>query len=169
MRNVISSFILIVLIACASKKDATSSEIKSYNAFGVSDSTIIAKLKTTGCFGKCPTYELKVFANGYCTYEAKKWTSLEPGLYYGNIDTSTVNDLHYIGEKIGFKNYKNIYTNPYIVDKPSVFLSLFIPEHDSIKTVERIIDYPQEIWDLENKLKAIADNTEWKSTADKNN
>ena len=169
MRYIITFVSAIIIIACASNKNTIQAELNTNNSFGVSDSTVIAKLKTTGCFGKCPTYELKVFANGYCTYDAKKWTDLDPGFYHGKIDTSIVNELHNIGERIGFKNYKNIYTNPYIVDKPSVFLSLFIPEHDSIKTVERIIDYPQEIWDLENKLKAIFDNTEWKSTADKNN
>ena len=148
--------------SCASKKNATEAITISTNAFNVSDSTIIAKLKTTGCFGRCPTYELIVFANGDCNFEAKKWTELEIGMYTSKIDVSIVNNLHLIGDTIGFKSYDSIYTNPYIQDKPSVYLSLYITEQDSLKTVERIIDYPREILDLEKALKKIVTNSNWK-------
>lgn len=148
--------------SCASKKKVSETKPLYSNAFGVSDSTVVAKYRTTVCFGKCPAYEVTIMANGYCTYDAQENTKLEPGLYVSKIDTSVVNELYKIGERIGFKNYKSIYTNPYIVDKPSVFLSLYISEHDSIKTVERIIDYPQEIWDLEKPLRDIAEKSDWK-------
>mgnify|MGYP005996063875 CR=1 FL=1 len=152
--------------SCASKKNVSQTEPVYNNAFGVSDTTVIAKYRTTVCFGKCPAYEVIIKANGECTYNAMQNTKLETGLYSAKIDTAQVNELHRIGERIGFKNYKNLYTNPYIVDKPSVFLSLYIPEHDSIKTVERIIDYPQEIWDLEKPLRAISENSDWKKITD---
>lgn len=146
--------------SCASKKDI-SEIITPQNAFGVSDSTLVAKIREPGCFGRCATYELNIYANGDCSYNAKRHTKLETGIYHGKIDTAQVNLLHRIGEKIGFKDYNNVYTNKYIVDKPSVFLSLYIPKHDSLKMVERITDYPEEIIELEVKLKEIVKSTEW--------
>lgn len=162
--TILSISIFLLAFSCASKKDIPEATTFQ-NAFEVSDSTVIAKLREPGCFGKCATYELTVLANGLCMYNAKQHTKLDAGMYHGKIDTSKVNELHKIGDIIGFKDYQNVYTNRYIADKPSVFISLFIPEHDSIKMVERVIDYPQEILILENKLKEIVKHTEWTRTS----
>lgn len=150
-----------ILFSCTSNKDLAETAIFN-NAFNVSDTTIIATLRTTGCFGKCPTYELTVKANGESTLIAKQYTDIAPGTYSSKIDSSIVNEIYTVGIRINYLSFKDIYNNPYVQDKPSIFSAMYNIETGKLKQVQRIHDFPSELLEYESVLKDIVNNSDWK-------
>lgn len=102
---------------------------------------MVASIKRTACFGKCPVYQVQFFADGRIVYEGKRNVDFI-GWYEGRISNEKVAEILKQAKQIGYFNLSNKYPNsgPEIVDLPSTVT--FIKMDEQEKTVVDRHDSP---------------------------
>lgn len=63
--------------------------------------TLIASIKRTKCYGKCPSYEAKIFASGLVLFEGQQH-SIREGLYEAYLLPAQIDSLMMQAERIEF-------------------------------------------------------------------
>ncbi|NEN22888.1 hypothetical protein G3O08_05175 [Cryomorpha ignava] len=81
------------------------------------DSLVIAFDKTP-CFGRCPTYKVKVYASGFAIYEGINFAE-KMGMYSTRFKPSQIENIYQSALEIGYFDLKNEYNDPLISDLPS--------------------------------------------------
>ena len=168
MRLALITFsIFLMAFSCASKKNAKQTaqaeniEVSTKNHFHLDDTSIIAEFATSYCFGKCPVYNLIIKADGEAIYKPEAHTVLEKGTYSAQVDSSTIREVFTIANDINFFDFDSVYTDPYIQDLPSTFITLFNKESNALKSVEFVIKQPEGYKALNQALRKVVDSTNW--------
>lgn len=74
---------------------------KSSSVAAAAAGTLVASITRTGCYGKCPTYEAKVYASGLVLFEGKEYTGRN-GLYEGYLLPKQIDSLVNRAESIQY-------------------------------------------------------------------
>jgi len=85
------------------------------------ENTFIA-FKKTECFGKCPSFEVRVSHDGNLFFNGIKNT-LVTGKKEFKLTEKQFSDLKKVLEKTTFSEYKYIYDNPRLMDAPSTYIT----------------------------------------------
>ncbi|MCS6935754.1 MAG: DUF6438 domain-containing protein [Chitinophagales bacterium] len=72
---------------------------------------LLVTFKRTACFGKCPTYDVNIYANGLLTYHGIRFTELE-GNYYATLSKSELEDIQRRFKDAGFEKFEVSYPPP---------------------------------------------------------
>lgn len=98
---------------------ADAGEPKVQLAEGPADSLFFA-LERTPCFGRCPTYKVRVTNDGHATYKGIRSVARE-GDFTGMVDRATMDALYARALAIGFFGLKDRYDSD-VTDLPSTII-----------------------------------------------
>jgi hypothetical protein len=93
--------------------------IEKQQALAAQNDTVILSIERTPCFGRCPVFELKVYKNGYTTFEGKMNTDKQ-GLYMCNTKKEVLDSIFLRANTINFFNLQDEYDSP-VTDLPSAY------------------------------------------------
>lgn len=95
---------------------------------------VVASIKRTACYGKCPVYEAKVFSNGLVLFEGEKYADKD-GLYEAYILEDQIDNLIAQADSIAFFDMAAVYPSKgfKLHDLPSTHI--FIKKEEDEKTV----------------------------------
>lgn len=102
-------------------------------------------LQKTVCFGRCPTYELRIFESGYATYTGTANVA-RIGNFTGRVEGSLIDSLHTRAQDIGIMMMLDEYNNNLITDLPAAIFQVQIGGQKKmvycrIQCPERLVDY----------------------------
>ena len=173
IKNLFSFIAIITIItSCASSKNKSNENVESIKTSSkdsktelaekpaeLGEANLFATIKRGYCYGTCPVYELKIYANGEATYHGIRNVELE-GMYSGHISKENLAALTQKAEEINYMNMEDVYDNPGITDLPSTTTSIVIDGER--KEVKRRYGYPTELLALEKLFDEIIAGAEWK-------
>lgn len=147
-------------MACATKKNAGSSDDKAYASFkaAAKNDSVFASIHRSFCFGTCPVYTLTINNNGDAIYEGTQNVDLM-GTYSGKFTPAQMNALIESAKSIDYMNMEDTYDDPNITDLPSTTTSIVID--GKRKQVMRRKGFPQEIKKFEETFDALAKDVKW--------
>ncbi len=120
-------------------------------------------METGPCFGSCPVYTLTVYDKDLLTYEGKKYTD-RMGLYSRFLSKGEKERLQAMMKEVNLWKYQDIYRSQ-IPDLATVTLTQY--EADGRKKSVRGKDgRPDEVVQLEELMREIAESGEWKKRKD---
>lgn len=152
--TVTSSVLLDTYIA--GKKD-TSTVVDS--ALPESD-RVIATLKATPCYGKCPVYELKFWESQYVVRRGYAYTD-NIGYYEAKIPGKVLEEIKRKARQSGLYAMEDRYptTGEFLDDYPSVITHVF--DNRDEKRIVNIYDAPPALTDFENFLLETVRDLKW--------
>lgn len=122
---------------------------------------LVASLKKTECYGHCPTFTFKIFANGKAIYKGEKYVDWF-GNFVANVDEATLERIKAKGESLGISQLEETYpTNHFFIqDLPMTFISF----HNGLKAklIRNNYDAPKALLGYEKFLEEIIQELEWK-------
>jgi len=119
--------------------------------------SLIAMLKKTPCYGRCPVFSFKIYSSGFVDYYGKANTEME-GLYSGKLTDENVAIVLKKIEKINFFELNNIYdTN--VTDFPSV--NVYANKDGKKKQIIDRQGGPKELKELEALLDEMIKTVKW--------
>lgn len=172
IKNLFSLIAILALVAsCATSKDVskeTTGSIKAEAPAGrteleekpaqLEEANLFATIKRGYCYGTCPVYELKIFANGEATYNGIRNVEME-GMHSAQMTKENLASLIQKAKDINYMGMKDVYDNPGITDLPSTTTSIVM--NGERKEVKRRYGYPTELLALEKLFDEIIASTRW--------
>ncbi len=121
---------------------------------------IMASIKKTPCYGKCPTYEVKIYNDGRAEYHGKMFVE-RMGKHTGRIDEATLKSIKGKAMEVNFFDFYNEYptSDIQVADLPTTVTYFRIGDME--KTVVNKMQAPDELKAYEKFLIDIIDRTEW--------
>lgn len=121
------------------------------------ETTLVASIERTVCFGACPTYKAMIYSNGVVIYKGTANVD-KIGSYKGKTSLDAISSLLDKAEDIGFKELKEKYDNKSVSDIPSTITFLKIDKLEKVVVCrfecdKRIEKINQLIEDLLGKVK----------------
>jgi len=119
--------------------------------------SLVAMLKKTPCYGRCPVFSFKIYSSGSVNYYGKANTEME-GMYTGKLTDEKVAIVLKKIEKINFFELNNIYdTN--VTDFPSV--NVYANKDGKKKQIIDRQGGPKELKELEALLDEMIKTVKW--------
>lgn len=125
------------------------------------ESLLVASLERTTCYGNCPYYEVRVYANGMVTYRGRKNVE-HIGLHQAKISPKQVQQLLDKAKSIGYVYLENKYPvkGLGIIDFPVCITS--VKEGDVKKVIYNRNDSPQRLVEYQDFFDELIEDLEWK-------
>lgn len=112
------------------------------------------------CFGTCPVYTIQIFADGRAEYKGEKHVK-NIGLYQRQIPADTIASLIRAFQEADFFSLKDEYVAE-VTDLPVTYLSFRY--QGKYKKIKDLINAPESLDMLEQKVADIADADGWQMT-----
>lgn len=122
--------------------------------------TLIAKIKRTGCYGKCPEYEAQVFSNDSVYYIGFEHVARE-GRFSSFASKDWIVSILQMASEIDYNNLNDVYpeTGKPIKGLPTTFTMINLAGTE--KTVENNYDAPQELMEFEHFFELQLEKLSW--------
>ncbi|MDB3906810.1 DUF6438 domain-containing protein [Crocinitomicaceae bacterium] len=120
---------------------------------------LFASVERTPCFGRCPSYSLKIYADGFVELNGKRDLDMI-GKYTTNITKSKMNAILKQAEDIEFYEMEDEYDDSMITDLPSTIVTV-IDKSGNLKTVLCRYNYPKRIKILAEQIDALMTSEKW--------
>lgn len=134
--------------------DAT--EVANEEVPVMSDSTeeriLFASIERTFCFGRCPVYKMKIYADGFVEYEGIQNMDMT-GKYTTTIDKGQLSAILKQAEDIKFYEMEDRYDDEMIMDLPSTTVTV-VNDSGKLKSVFCRYNFPKRV----NLLAEMFDN-----------
>lgn len=116
------------------------------------------------CFGRCPVYTLKLYANGLLTYEGQRFTD-KPGTWSRLLTRTETADIIREFEEVNIEKYPTSFPSriPDLATKSVTFVRLI--DKQAFKTSWKE-EAPAELEKLGSKMQSLASSTQWKQVSD---
>ena len=174
---ILLAFVLIAFVACnmktADKTKETITETTNVTEEKTTpeepaekrDIYVMASLKKTPCYGKCPVFEAKIYNDGTAEYKGKMFVD-RVGNYTARVDDVTLKSIKDTALEAGYFDFYNEYPtgDVQIADLPTTITSLRIG--DQIKTITNKYQGPEELKNYEKFLSKLVDGLEWTKVAE---
>lgn len=121
------------------------------------DAAAYVQLETTPCFGTCPTYTMKIFANGQATFNGRQY-SKKQGDYIRVFAEEEVQSLFEQIMSLNVMERPDMYDNPQVTDLPSNIITFF--DGKDSKTIRCRFEIPDDMLGLIKELRSKAESTE---------
>jgi hypothetical protein len=155
----ISLLVFTSVVACGNKKKLAATQPSNF--FGVADTTVVATINKSYCFGKCPVYDMVIFANGNIKLKAIDNLELKNGDYTSTVSQNTLEAIYNKALEINYFKLNDVYTNEYIQDVPTTTTSLFNKETKALKRIENTWEAPRELKLFEEELHRLVTELKW--------
>ena len=121
------------------------------------DATAFIELETTPCFGTCPTYTMKLFADGKASFNGRQY-SKKQGDYIAVFSEEEVEKIFSRLLDLKVMERPDAYDDPRVTDLPSNILTFF--DGSSTKTIRCRFDIPEDMLAFIKEMRALAESTE---------
>lgn len=123
--------------------------------------TLFASILRTPCFGRCPTYTMKIYMDGFVEFNGIRDTEMI-GTYTTTISEDKITAILQKAEEIQFFTFDDKYDDGMITDLPST--TTVIRDADGkTKSVMRRHGYPKSILTLEQLFDDLMKSERWTS------
>lgn len=112
----------------------------------------------SGCFGKCPIYNLTVYNSGYAVLEKTRFMK-DLGKFSRTLKKDELSSLKKAFKNSKFSSYKAEYESN-IPDLPSITIGY--AENGILKKVKGKDERPAKLMELQGKLEKLVDSEDWK-------
>lgn len=121
---------------------------------------LLASIKKTACYGKCPVFEAKVYSNGRVLFEGKEHVD-KVGLFEAKVDEEWIADVKTYAISLGFFSMKEFFPDKTdnIPDLPNT-ITYFRHKEDE-NTVTNNHNAPVQLTKIENFLLQKLEALEW--------
>ncbi len=157
--------IVLGFVACKGGKKAMNTnteELKTETTLGMDMAAgtgkIIAVMKKSSCFGKCPVYTLNIMDNGRVEYHGVIHTE-KIGAYSRMLPIDSFNQIVRAIQETDLWQYEDLYKSD-ASDFPVTTITHF--RGDTSKTVKGDYIRPEGVRQLEDKLKLVANSGTWR-------
>lgn len=149
MRALLGGIFLLVCIAGGCKTPKPDNKKPEKNG------RLIMSMERTPCFGRCPVYQIKLYANGLLIYNAEKFTDTV-GCFYSVLTKSEVKAVEEKFKQADFFGLEDTYplNNQTPTDLPSCIV--FYSKNGREKTVtDKRFKSPEVLTQLENSIDSL--------------
>lgn len=123
--------------------------------------SLFAYIERSVCFGRCPSYVLKVYDSGYATYHGKDNVDMI-GHYVAWADADILTAVKELANDAGYWDMGEEYDDKGVTDIPSTYTAL---DYDGFhKEIKNRYGGPQELYDFEDALDALFKELDWTET-----
>ncbi|MCH2226126.1 MAG: DUF6438 domain-containing protein [Crocinitomicaceae bacterium] len=122
--------------------------------------TFVAGIERTFCFGRCPTYTMEIYSDGFVEFNGTRNVEII-GKYTTNITQVQINEILGTANDINFFEMDNEYDDPMVMDLPSATTTIM--GNGVKKSVMRRIGYPDSILALEKHFDNLIKSERWTS------
>ena len=121
---------------------------------------IIASLKTTPCYGKCPVYEVKFATSQYVTWRGYANTS-RIGFYEARIEGKMLEEITKKAESLGLFDLEEMYPKKgeFLEDYPAVVTHVYSGDRE--KRIVNVYDAPDAVRAFEDYLIDLTKKLVW--------
>ncbi len=121
---------------------------------------LLASLKRTPCYGRCPVYEIQFFSNGETVFNGER-NLKRLGIFLARVPESTLRQILEQAEQADFFELRDEYpeSGPAIPDLPETIT--FVNNGKKQKTVINYYDAPLPLLRFERFLDEIANGLDW--------
>lgn len=171
MRILFIAGILLLAFSCKSQKE-TASESTNQSDASAPDTVVLVVEKPqepkdslvisfdkTPCFGRCPTYKVKVYASGFATYEGLNFSE-RMGLYSTRFTPEQIDKIYQAAKEIGYFNLKSEYNDPLVTDLPSTISRIHYNGED--KRIMARMNVPEKLKIFHENLAVSLLEKDWK-------
>ena len=129
------------------------------------DANLIAKIKRTPCFGKCPVFTVELFNNGLVKYNGMAYVERK-GNFTAKASPEFIKQIQDKALAIKYLSFENKYPiSPVaIADLPTT--TTYIRIGEASKQILDNFDAPRELIDFENWLEKEFNKLEWKAVGE---
>lgn len=127
----------------------------------VMEQNLVAMLKRTPCFGKCPSYEVKVYDNGRAIYTGFAFVP-RIGKFEAIVPATFINRLQKEAVKNGYTTLLTKYPSDDSAIKDLPTTITFLRSGKKGNRVENNYDAPKELIEFENWFENEIQNMDWK-------
>ncbi|MCC6615574.1 MAG: (2Fe-2S) ferredoxin domain-containing protein [Anaerolineae bacterium] len=121
----------------------------------------VMTLQRTPCFGMCPVYGLKVFADGTVIYLGLRYVE-QPGVRTTTVEPSQVESLAMQADLSGYFGWNDEYTRQLVTDHPTAISSLtWNDQHKQITRYDGDPDAPIGLVRFEEAIDRLANTSQW--------
>jgi len=120
---------------------------------------LFASIERTPCFGRCPSYNMKIYADGMVELNGKRDLDMV-GKYTTNITKSQLNAILKQAQDIKFYEMEDEYDDSMITDLPSTILTV-VDENGKLKTVLCRYNYPKSTKVLAKLMDDLMTSEKW--------
>ncbi|MCR9171005.1 MAG: DUF6438 domain-containing protein [bacterium] len=125
------------------------------------DRSVFASIERTPCFGRCPTYKMTIYSDGFVEFNGIRDVDMI-GKYTTTITQGQMNAILKKAEEIEFFTFEDEYDDGMITDLPSTTTTVL--GHDGqLKSVMRRHGYPKRILTLEQLFDDLMTSERWTS------
>ncbi|GAB5417365.1 MAG: hypothetical protein Crog4KO_29470 [Crocinitomicaceae bacterium] len=122
--------------------------------------TLFASIERTPCFGRCPTYTLKIYSDGFVEFDGIRDVDML-GKYTTSITQEQMDAILEQANDIAFFSFEDEYDDGMITDLPSTTTT--VVKDGKTKSVMRRHGYPKRLLLLENSIEALIKSERWTS------
>jgi Domain of unknown function (DUF6438) len=150
MRMRLPLFTALLLTACATVNSPAAAATPAAH-------TLVASLERGPCFGSCPAYAVRVYADGAVEFDGRRFTALT-GHHTGSISAERLAELAAAFKAAAFSTLKPEYTHATVTDMPYLTIS------DGTKTVRHALGdehAPASLVTLESAIDQAVTISQW--------
>jgi hypothetical protein len=122
--------------------------------------TLFAGIERTPCFGRCPTYNMKIYSDGFVEFNGTRDVDMI-GLYTTTITQEQMDAILQQANNITFFTYEDVYDDGMITDLPSTTTT--VSADGKTKSVMRRHGYPKRLLLLEQLIEDLIKSERWTS------
>ncbi|MEM1319452.1 MAG: DUF6438 domain-containing protein [Bacteroidota bacterium] len=122
---------------------------------------LVASIRKTGCYGHCPSFEIRLFSDGRLTYKGYAYVE-KMGLYEAWAEDSLRKKLRHLVGSYQYFNFADQYPpdGSQIADLPSTYTHINL---DGLqKYITNHFDSPKALRAFEEELQLLLENRNWK-------
>lgn len=120
--------------------------------------TLFASIERTPCFGRCPTYTMKIYADGFVEFNGKRDHDML-GLYTTTITQEQMDAILEKANNIGFFTFDDKYDDGMVTDLPSTTTTVVAGGKE--KSVMRRHGHPKSLVQLEQAMDDLIKSARW--------
>lgn len=123
-----------------------------------SERTLFASIERTPCFGRCPTYTMKIYSDGFVEFNGERDHDMI-GLYTTTITQQQMDAILETANDIEFFTFDDKYDDGMVTDLPSTTTT--IVADGKTKSVMRRHGHPKSLVQLEQAIDAVIKSARW--------
>lgn len=142
--------------------DNSGSENQLDQGMAVPAAKLLASIKRTPCYGRCPMYQLEIMDNGEVVYQGKRFVE-KIGTYSGLLAEADIKTLHQRINDVDYFNLEEAYDVP-IADFPTCITSVHLEGRS--KTIMDKQGAPEKLKQFELYLDSLLEGLELTKLSD---
>lgn len=154
----------VILTACSSSKKTSHTDpveqAKVENTKNKEDNRVeLLSFKRTSCYGRCPVYDLKIYADKTCEIDGKLFFIVE-GKHDGALTHAQYDKIIRTINEINYFKFNDEYDDRLVQDIPATFITVTM--NGKTKSIKSRYGSPAQLRDFLTSIHELAKSLEWK-------